>query len=705
MLKKVFFLCIFGLITSQTCFSQIISLKDSTQRYSVDTSVLIFVDSTNKVSFQDIQKPSIQNKFIHNKTENPTFGYSPYHIWVKFTIENKTNTFEDWVLSYDWVLIDTLYIYQKTQGKWQQTRMGHAVPFNERIMPYITFGIPLALTRDSVNVFYLEIINNYPTVVNSSILSKDSFANEQYHYNLSYGLYFGSLLVMMLYNFFIWIFLKDKSYLFYILTIFCTLSIFSTVTGYGAQYLWPNFPEMNIYYARLAIFGIIISTSLFTNSFLETKKYLPIFRYIFIAMMVMACLGILFLFFDQGAKHFGNELLKIHTLLLLTTGIVLWSRGRKVARFYVLAWVSYIIGGIGMTYSNTGHLPINFFTRHGVEIGSVLEVILLSLALSDKYRLFRKEKEDAIEELLKIEKQTNEELEEKVKIRTQQQEETNEELLQSNEELNVTIEKVNEQKIAIEKQQEQILSSINYARNIQKAILPRKEEMDKLLKDYFVLFKPKDVVSGDFYYCTEKDNKVILAAIDCTGHGVPGAFMSLIANDLLTEIIINRNILEVDVVLNKMHKGIRRILRQKENKNRDGMDLSLVIIDKQTKTLDFAGASNHLIYIQDKQLYEIRGDKKSIGGEQREQARIFTKHTISLEKPTQIYLFSDGYQDQFGGPSRKKFMIKTLRELLLKIHTEDLSHQQEMLEDTIVDWMNQSKESQIDDILVLGVKI
>ncbi len=705
MLNKKIILCIASCLMMQTSLAQITTLKNTTQTYSIDPQMFIYIDSTNQATFEDIQQADIQDKFYHNKSENPVFGYFAYHIWVKFSIKNDSPTSQDWILRYNWILLDTIQVYQKLNNEWQVQTMGQGLPFGERAMPYITFGIPLQLEKQSTSTFYLKINNRKPTAIDLAVMQEDFFVNEQYHRNLMYGLYFGSLLVMMLYNFFVWIFLKDRSYLYYILTIFCTLSIFSTVSGYTSQYIWPNVPQMNLYYGKIMMCGIVISTALFTNSFLETRKYAPIFIHIFRIMMVLAVLGVVMIIAYKSATKFENDLLKIHTLLLLTVGIILWSRGRKVARFYVLAWASYMIGGIGITYSNTGELPINFFTRHGVEIGSALEVVLLSLALSDRYRIYRKEKEEATEELLRIEKQTNEELEEKVRLRTRQQAETNEELWQTNEELSITVETVNRQKIAIEKQQEQIISSINYAQNIQQAILPRKDDLDMLLKDYFVLFKPKDVVSGDAYYCVEKENKIVLAAIDCTGHGVPGAFMTLIANDLLTEIIINRNVIEVDVILNKMHKGIRRILRQKENNNKDGMDLSIVIIDKEQQTLEFAGAHHHLIYIQDKQLHLIKGDKKPIGGEQREQERIFTKHTLPLDAISHFYLFSDGYQDQFGGSSRKKFMIKQFKALLLEIHSKDMTQQKEILDNTLEDWKSASNENQIDDVLVLGVKI
>jgi serine phosphatase RsbU (regulator of sigma subunit) len=167
-------------------------------------------------------------------------------------------------------------------------------------------------------------------------------------------------------------------------------------------------------------------------------------------------------------------------------------------------------------------------------------------------------------------------------------------------------------------------------------------------EDYFILFKPKDIVSGDFYWFqdmsienydlgitnrilnSEKENKIIIVAADCTGHGVPGAFMSMIGNELLNQIVNVHHITSPDMILNQLHKGIRYALKQDETSNRDGMDIAICVIDKEKQVLEYAGAMNPLFYIQDNQFFEIKADKKSIGGLQGEEDRVFTKHTIQL---------------------------------------------------------------------------
>ncbi len=253
------------------------------------------------------------------------------------------------------------------------------------------------------------------------------------------------------------------------------------------------------------------------------------------------------------------------------------------------------------------------------------------------------------------------------------------------------------------KQNEQIKSSITYAQRIQKAILPLSEEIEKYLPRYFVLFQPRDIVSGDFYFFAHAQNKSLIAAVDCTGHGVPGAFMSMIGNALLNEIIISQQTTSPDLILNELHKGIRKALRQADSSNKDGMDMTLLAINKKEQVVEFAGAKNPLIYIQNGELQHIKGDKFPIGGEQREEERIFAKHTIKVDSPTMFYIFTDGYQDQFGGEKNQKFMISNLKKLFFEIHQDDLEKQRLILEKTIRDWIKQGKEHQIDDVLMIGV--
>jgi serine phosphatase RsbU (regulator of sigma subunit) len=255
-----------------------------------------------------------------------------------------------------------------------------------------------------------------------------------------------------------------------------------------------------------------------------------------------------------------------------------------------------------------------------------------------------------------------------------------------------------------------ILDSIEYASNIQAAVLPEPEEIKKSLPESFIFFKPRDIVSGDFYWFREVGDKVVVAAIDCTGHGVPGAFLAILGDSVLSRIIHYHQILNADEILNEIHLNIQRTLRQNETVNYDGMDMALCVIDRKEKKIQFAGAHNPLVYVQDGELLQIKGDKVSVGGAQwdwEKGPRVFKKHEIdySESQNTSIYMFSDGYQDQFGGKKLKKFQRKNFRNLLHAIHDKPVDEQKQVLDQTLSDWMNEGGQEQVDDILVIGVKL
>jgi len=260
------------------------------------------------------------------------------------------------------------------------------------------------------------------------------------------------------------------------------------------------------------------------------------------------------------------------------------------------------------------------------------------------------------------------------------------------------------QKEKIEEQKKDITDSIVYAKHIQEAILPELEKVQSVLTESFILFKPKDIVSGDFYWFTQKKERVIFAACDCTGHGVPGAFVSLIGNDLLNQIIIEKDKDNPGEILSLLSMGMKSVFTRtgSEQQAKDGMDMSLCVFDKNFKTLEFAGAQNPLFLIRRGELIQIKGDKQPIGGST-ELNYHFTNHKIELQKGDTIYIFSDGYQDQFGGDKDKKFTSRRFKQLLLDIQGESMENQKQILVQTIEKW--KGDRVQLDDILVIGVKI
>jgi serine phosphatase RsbU (regulator of sigma subunit) len=243
-----------------------------------------------------------------------------------------------------------------------------------------------------------------------------------------------------------------------------------------------------------------------------------------------------------------------------------------------------------------------------------------------------------------------------------------------------------------------ILDSITYAKRIQLSILPPDIPFDNV----FILFKPKDIVSGDFYWITSAGGKEFLAAVDCTGHGVPGAFMSFIGYTSLNKIVIEQGIYQPATILNRLNEEVAHTLHQKgEDIVNDGMDIALIAYDPATNQLDYAGAFNPLVLIRKGEILETKADRFAIGRATGKDKQ-FTNHTVQLEKNDAVYLYSDGYGDQFGGPEGKKFKTSNLKELFVSIQDKSMDKQREVLDSTIEKW--RQGHEQIDDILVMGRK-
>lgn len=249
-----------------------------------------------------------------------------------------------------------------------------------------------------------------------------------------------------------------------------------------------------------------------------------------------------------------------------------------------------------------------------------------------------------------------------------------------------------------------ITDSIRYAKRLQDAILPSHVVVDRLLPESFILFKPKDIVSGDFYWLYEKAGRVYIAIVDCTGHGVPGAFMSIVGNNMLNQIVKEHAGLNAGQMLDEMNVLAGKTINQhsEEGAVRDGMDMTLCIYDPATRTVDMAGANNPLYLYRNGELVEYKADKLAIGYTE-DKKRNFTNHHIQLETGDTLYMFSDGYADQFGGPKGKKFMVGQFRTFLTQIHRMPMQEQLFTLDATLDQWRGNLE--QVDDILVMGFRV
>ena len=291
-------------------------------------------------------------------------------------------------------------------------------------------------------------------------------------------------------------------------------------------------------------------------------------------------------------------------------------------------------------------------------------------------------------------KKRNEQLEEIVEERTK--------------EISLKNEVLETKNVEIFEQKKEIEDSINYAKRIQDAILPLESEMKKWLPKSFILYRPKDIVSGDFYWFTKKGNKLIVVCADCTGHGVPGAFMSMIGSDRLNIIVNERNITSPGLILAELNRAIKNTLKQSEQENstRDGMDAAICTLNTDTNELTYSGAQRGLWIVKEDQFSEIKGTKTAIAGFTPDH-QIYEEHMMAIEAGMKFYMTTDGYADQFGGSRSKKYMVKKLKQFILKISKKEHEQQHLALEKELLKWMDQpnKKHEQVDDVCVVAFEL
>jgi PAS domain S-box-containing protein len=262
---------------------------------------------------------------------------------------------------------------------------------------------------------------------------------------------------------------------------------------------------------------------------------------------------------------------------------------------------------------------------------------------------------------------------------------------------------VEEQQAVVARQNADLLSSIRYARRIQRAVLPEPQRLQELFPESFILHRPRDIVSGDLCWFAEAQGRIVVAVADCTGHGVPGALLSLIGASLLQEVVAEQGRVEPGAVLDALREGFVQMLnRHEEADQRDGMNLGLAVIDPQRMTLDFAGAYHPLWLIREGAIIELKGDRMPIGAFAGEQ-RPFNAMSLALERGDRIHLFSDGLADQFGGPQGKKLRSAGLKQWLLETSVLPIDDQHQALSDRFRLW--KGGQEQVDDVLLIGIQV
>lgn len=647
--------------------------------------VAYLLDDKSEFKLADVSK----SNFTINKGNSPNFGFYKGTVWLKLAI-NQLN--ENSILEIKNSNIDHIsyYTFQKNGYKLVE-QTGDLFPFQHRKIKHRFFHFKL----NSADTVLLKINNNGKQLfIPLSINSNEKYAARDSDEQFIFGIYYGLCLFALILNLFIYSRIRERSTLMYLFYLSGLIFLQLAIDGHGFEYIWGTSPYIANHAPALSATISVFFLILFTQSFLQTKNFSPKSHrvLIFISFLALINLGLsLVPSTHQIATVIINVITLLLNILILPIAFIVFKKKFRPARYFLLAFVILIFSAIAFILRNFGVLPSSFITDYSLQIGSIFEITLLTFAVVDRFKSFKTEALRRLEELNKLQAEQNERLEREVKERTKE---------------------INDQKILIEQKNKETLDSINYAKRIQTALIPSEQSFNSNFKDAFTLWEPKDIVSGDFYWASQvtttlKDAEnrglTVFCVGDCTGHGVPGAIISVIGLKLLNLTISNVSINSTSEALDFLHDQFNRTFQTelKDHVIRDGMDVAICAIDKENKKLYFSGARNGVYIVRDNELIELKGDKQSIGAES--QLSNYTQHVFNLQINDAIYLYSDGFADQFGGKKGKKFMYKTLKDLILTNSYLPMSSQKAALYKAFIDWKGDLEQT--DDVCIVGIRV
>lgn len=698
-IKKIIFFSL--LIFSHYAKSYNIYLLQS-NKPTQEVKLAHFCDSTSLLSINQIQ--TINFKKFESGAVNLAYTTLPH--WFAFSyFPSEPNN--DFFLHIENPLLDSIEVYFIQEGVViEKMNLGDHYFYKQRNYDFPELIIKLPNKNNKVIDVYFKIKCDISLLTPIKIYSEKAIISKFNEISWGLGLYYGALLVIFFYSFFIYISLKDKSYLYYILYLLCYGFSLFNFDGFMFKYMLPNYPIINNLALYFFIYCATIFGTIFAISFLDLKKtWLFGYRLILLFLIPVIVFTLLLFVYPNITFHdiTSSIFAALISLIGIIIGIVSWKKGYSSAKYYFFAYTFVLSSVIIYVLKDLGFLNSNLFTEYIMHYGSGIEMVLLSLGLADKYNKLKQTNElaqikliDNLKEIQILQNITNQELEEKVADRTKQ---------------------LNEQNQTLEEKQKEILDSITYAKRLQQAILPSLSFVKKYLIENFILYKPKDIVAGDFYWMhvffdeETKSETTLIAAADCTGHGVPGALVSVVCSNALNRTVTEFKITNPAKILDKVRELVIETFEKSDHDVKDGMDISLCSITKVNHTfhVNWSGANNSLWVVKNKfdndikeyEFLEIKANKQPIG--KIDKPIPFTSHQLLLQEDDVIYLFTDGFADQFGGPKGKKLKTLAMKELFFSIHHQPMNIQQNAIDAYFNDWKKDLE--QVDDVCVIGIRL
>lgn len=646
------------------------------------------------------QNKTVLKKFVPFLQDTPNFGFATNDIWFLTRLQNPSEETKNGFLEFSNPILDEIDLFEWNDESNQFSlvgKTGDQIAFSKRPAAQRNLLLPFTLQPKESKLVLIRINNGGEQFhFELSYKTANQLTQDDYFHQFFFGIYFGILLFVLIFNTFMYVLIKDKTSKYYVLYILSLGILQLSLNGFSKEFFWPNSDyltnHINPIFASLGVFFLL----LFTYDFLKLNTLMPriarVFKIIGVTIFIntiLACIPHPIAY--QVSVLYINSVTLLLAIAIIPMAIYAVRQKFRPGRFFALAFIALVLAVLGFVLKNFGLLPSNNFTNYGLQYGSALEVILLSIAIIDRFKDFKDTAFSRLNELNDMRQKANEVLEQKVEERTA--------------EVNLQKHKIELQNEELEKKKDEILSSIEYAKRIQQAILPSNQAVNELLPKNGVLYLPKDIVAGDFYwvepFSKQDTSKVFFAVGDCTGHGVPGAMVSVICHNALHIALTESQDTQTGLLLDRVDKQVKESFSVGNLQINDGMDVSLACWDKTTKTVTWSGANNALWIIKNNELIEYKANKQPIG---RGYEKVnFTTNTIDVKKGDRLILFSDGYADQFGGELKKKFKSKNLKELLMNTCSLSAEQQTEKLHHAFLDWVKD--DEQIDDVCIMIVEI
>ena len=654
---------------------------------------IIYKDSLSALKLED---------FIDGTYESQTTSIVPTHhipymdftsstYWVSLKVSNGASTAQSFYVELARPLTNVVnfFVLDENNNLVESYKTGDDSLFHQRPFADRKFIFPLTFPAKSKRQLIIQTksdgeILKLPVKFWRIDAYSEFITTENFFLGLYYGLF---ILVILLFTFF-GMALRQKLYLYFVSYVFF-LGLFQfSLDGLAYKYLWSSSAWLGnhaiLILAAASMFWMLLYVRRFLEFSQEHKVYLSIYK-LFIVLIAIC----FFLSFSWGMLYAAifpvlNGLSFIIIFYFLFGIYLKYKEGNRPEIPVTLAFIVLCISSSLFIVANVNVINNEFLAANALKLGSATEVIFLSIAMAMRYRRTQDEKNEAqeiafkrLEEINQLKSEQTEKLEREVELRTQEIVEKNSILSAKNKE---------------------IINSITYAKRLQDAILPSNKLLEACFKDYSLYFKPKDIVSGDFYWVEASKTHVFFAVADCTGHGVPGAMVSVVGHNALNRCINELGLTEPGEILDSLSNLVEHTFSQNADSVSDGMDICLCSWDFN-KELKYSGAYNPLYLIRDDDIQEFPSNRRPVGKFDKKEH--FETRTIQLSEKDSIVLFSDGFADQFGGPKGKKLKYSNFKKILLEGNNIPMKQFNDYMSKELQEWMG--KEEQIDDICILKV--